>query len=128
HVFDTHHRENIVQLYVQALGTTVEDAAHMKLLQQILQKKLTDAQRIDAQSVDFTDAFPLALHELEGMVFVMQSAAIDEQQLLQKIDGFLDQQREQLTENLTENKQILIQAVNEKAVSLSLQADRYWES
>lgn len=133
HVFDELQKESVVQLYVQALGTTVEDAAHMKLVQQILQKKFTGASSIEAlsveeQAVDFTRAFPLAFHELEGMVFVIQSATIDEQQLLQKIDEFLDQQRESLTENLAENKQILVQMLNEKAASLSLQADRYWDS
>lgn len=125
---NVNHRGNIVQLYVQAPGVAVEEVAHMKLLQQILKKQFADIQDVDAQSVDFTNAVPLAFYELEGMVFTLQSAAINEHQLLQKIDEFLNQQRESLTENLAENKQILTRALNEKAVSLSLQADRYWQS
>src|SRR5690606_16519297 len=87
-----------------------------------------EAPSAEEQAGDFTSVFPLAVQELEGIVFVIQSAAFDEQQLLQKIDEFLDQQSESLTENLAEDKQILVQMLDEKAASLSLQADRYWDS
>src|SRR5690606_38746544 len=111
HVFDVHQKDSVVQLDIQAPVVTVEDAAHMRLLQQILQKKFIDLSSVDLLSVDpssvdpssisaaspevpsvevpsaeeqagdFTSVFPLAFHELEGIVFVIQSAAFDEQQL-----------------------------------------------
>lgn len=120
--------DNIVLLYLQGLTDDPEDAAHMQLLRQILQPLFFDQLRTEKQLGYVVNIFPLALRALEGSVFVVQSPATEEAQLVREIDQFLEQQESLLTRKLAENQLALVRRLREPARSLAEQADRFWES
>src|SRR5690606_36284409 len=79
------HDDHIVLLYIQGLTGDPQDAAHMQLLRQILQPRFFDQLRTEKQLGYVVSVFPLALRALEGSVFVVQSPATEEAQLVREI-------------------------------------------
>src|SRR5690606_2233684 len=71
---------------------------------------------------------PLALRTLEGSVFMVQSPATDELQLVGEIDQFLLNQQSIIGENLQEHQQALVHRLLQPSRSLAEQAERFWES
>jgi insulysin len=122
------HNDNIVQLYVQGIQPLVADAAHMKLLQQILQPAFFDRLRTEKQLGYIVSVFPMPIRNLEGSVFVVQSPSTDEAKIIEEIDVFLDSFSESLSNHLAENKLALVRQLNEPARTLAEQADYYWDS
>lgn len=122
------HNDRVVQLYIQSLQPSIVDTAHMKLLQQMLQPAFFDRLRTEKQLGYIVSVFPMPIRNLEGMVFVVQSPAADEAQIVQEIDSFLTDYAKALGKNLAENKQSLVRDLKKPARTLTEQADIYWES
>ncbi len=122
------HSDRIAVLYLQALGTSDRDQAHMQLLRQMLRPLFFDQLRTEKQLGYVVAAIPMALRQLEGIAFVVQSPATPESRLLSEIDGFMADQLPHLTDNLAENRAALIRQLEEPPRSLAEQADRLWGS
>ena len=100
----------------------------MKLLQQMLQPAFFDSLRTEKQLGYIVSVFPMPIRDLEGTVFVVQSPATDEAQIVQEIDGFLTDYAKVLGKHLAENKQSLVRELKKPARTLTEQAAIYWES
>lgn len=122
------HNDHVVQLYVQSFQPSINDTAHMKLLQQILQPAFFASLRTEKQLGYIVSVFSMPIRDLEGTVFVVQSPSADEAQIVKEIDEFLTGYADVLTKNLAENKQSLMRELTKPARNLAEQADFYWES
>lgn len=122
------HHDQIAVLYLQALGDSPSDAAHMRLLRQILQPRFFDQLRTEKQLGYVVGALPLALRQLEGIAFVVQSPTTDEANLMKEIAQFMQDQQESLADKLVENRTALMRELEEPARSLEDQASRYRDS
>lgn len=128
YTYPLEHSDKIVILYVQGIDDSVQDAAHMQLLRQVLQPIFFDRLRTEQQLGYVVSMIPLALRKLEGSVFVVQSPTESEAQLMQEIAFFLAQTRPQLMEDFIVNQQSLVRRLEEPARSMAEQAERWWES
>lgn len=119
------HHDHIAVLYLQALGNSPSDAAHMRLLRQILQPRFFDQLRTEKQLGYVVGALPVTLRQLEGIAFVVQSPSVDELSLIEEMSSFMQAQQSDLTARLAENRAALIRELEEPARSLEDQASRY---
>lgn len=118
--------DNIALLYTQALGDTVYDAAHMQVLRQILQPAFFDQLRTEKQLGYVVSVVPVPMRTLEGSVFVVQSPATSENELMSEVGRFLVSNKTSIAARLSENREAISRRLREPSRSLAEQADRFW--
>ena len=122
------HKDHAVVLYVQAQSPAVEDAAHMMLLGQILQPDFYNQLRTEKQLGYIVELLPLSLKNVESSVFVVQCPTVSGEEIVAQINTFLANASLNLTANFTNNKSALLSRLREVPVSLTEQAEKYWQS
>ncbi|MDZ4263653.1 MAG: insulinase family protein, partial [Pseudomonadota bacterium] len=120
------HGDNIVELLIQSPSTSTDDTAHMMLVRQLLQPAFYNQLRTEKQLGYVVAAMAAPLLNLENSLLVVQSPSVTEENIIQEVDLFLDEQQVQLGENFTINQRSLIKKLREPARSLKEQGDRYW--
>ncbi|MDO8342824.1 MAG: insulinase family protein [Cellvibrio sp.] len=120
------HGDNIVELLIQSPSTSIDDTAHMMLVRQLLQPAFYNELRTEKQLGYVVAAIAAPLLNLENSLLVVQSPSVTEENIIQEIDLFLDDQQMQLGENFTINQRSLIKKLREPARSLKEQGERYW--
>jgi insulysin len=122
------HGDSIVELLIQSPSLSLDDAAHMMLVRQFLQPAFYNHLRTEKQLGYVVAVIPASLLNLEASLLVVQSPGSSEENIIQEIDSFLDEQAALLTENFIVNQQSLIRKLREPARSLREQGERYWNS
>lgn len=122
------HNDYIVELFIQSPSASVEDAAHMQLIQQILEPAFYRELRTEQQLGHIVAAVSTPLMRLQNSLFVVQSSSVSEEQLVQAIDLFLQSQSSLIEKNFSLNKQLLIKKLQKPSLSLGEQVDSYWSS
>ena len=128
YIYPLDHNDRAVELYIQALAPNVDDIAHMKLLTQILEPEFYNQLRTEKQLGYVVAASSLPIRNVEGCFFVVQSPSASASVIAEEINNFLNNVVAKLTENFSENKAALIAELQEPPLSLSEQAEIYWES
>lgn len=120
------HADSIVELLIQSPSTSINDTAHMMLVRQLLQPAFYNQLRTEKQLGYVVATIAAPLLNLENSLLVVQSPSVTEENIIQEIDLFLDEQQTQLGENFTINQRSLIKKLSEPARSLKEQGERYW--
>lgn len=122
------HHDHAVELYVQALSPALDDAAHMLLLNQILQAPFYNQLRTEKQLGYVVAVSPMAFKNIEGSLFVIQSPGVSADTLIAEINNFLAAAPDYIADNFNDNKNALLAQLREPAVSLTQQAEKFWQS
>lgn len=120
------HSDKIVELFIQGPSTSVEDAAHMMLIRQLLQPAFYHQLRTEKQLGYIVGTLAASSLNLENSLLVVQSPTTSEADIIAHIDSFLDEQAGVLADNFSLNQQSLIKKLQEPARSLKEQSERYW--
>ncbi len=126
YIYPLDHHDRAVELYVQALGPYIDDAAHMQLLTQILEPKFFNLLRTEKQLGYVVSVFPMPIRNIEASLFVIQSPTASATTLVDEINNFLAGAN--LTESFAENKAALLAQLREPPLSLTEQSDKFWQS
>ncbi|HOY22119.1 MAG TPA: insulinase family protein [Cellvibrio sp.] len=126
YIYPLEHRDRAVELYVQALGSYIEDAAHMKLLTKVLEPQFFNLLRTEKQLGYVVSVFPMPIRNIEASLFVVQSPNASATMLVDEINSFL--LNANLIESFAENKAALLTQLREPSLSLSEQSDKFWQS
>ncbi len=126
YIYPLEHHDHAVELYVQALGPYIDDAAHMQLLSQMLEPQFFNLLRTEKQLGYVVSIFPMPIRNVEGSLFVIQSPTATATTLVDEINNFLVSAN--LVENFAENKAALLAQLREPPLSLTEQSDRFWQS
>ncbi|WP_111640344.1 insulinase family protein [Marinimicrobium alkaliphilum] len=122
------HPDHVALLYIQGLGNSLRDTAHMRLLQQIVQPAFYNELRTEKQLGYVVALWNMPLRDLQGKMFVIQSPDTPEAELIEEIEAFLKSQREHVLAGLVLNQQAMVRDLREPAQSLAEQSGRYWDS
>ncbi|MDR7089885.1 insulinase family protein [Cellvibrio fibrivorans] len=128
YAYPVEHADNVVELLIQNPSTSIDDAAHMMLVRQLLQPEFYNQLRTEKQLGYVVAAIAAPLLNLENSLLVVQSPSVREEKIIEEIDLFLDEQQVQIGENFTINQQSLIKKLREPARSLKEQGERYWSA
>ena len=128
YVYPLEHNDHTLELYVQALAPNADDAAHMKLLTQILAPEFYNQLRTEKQLGYVVAASSFPIRNVEGSFFVVQSPNVSANVIAEEINNFLTGASEKLTQNFNENKAALLAELKEPPLSLAVQSELYWES
>lgn len=128
HTYSFDHQDKLLALYLQAPSASVDAAASMLLLRQILQPAFFQQLRTEQQSGYLVSILPLPLLQLEGSLFLIQSPDLQEAELQHRIDKFLDEQIPLIKRSFTEYQSSLITSLQQPARSIAEQNNRYWNS
>lgn len=128
YAYNLEHGDNVVELLIQSPSTSIGDSAHMMLVRQLLQPAFYNQLRTEKQLGYVVAAIATPLLNLENSLLVVQSPNFTEEDIIQEIDLFLDDQQTQLDENFTINQRSLIKKLREPARSLKEQGERYWSA
>lgn len=126
YIYPLEHHDRAVELYVQALGPYIDDAAHIQLLTQILEPQFFNLLRTEKQLGYVVSVFPMPIRHIEASLFVVQSPTATATTLVDEINNFLAGAN--LTENFVENKAALLAQLREPPLSLAEQSDKFWQS
>ncbi|GGY66057.1 peptidase M16 [Cellvibrio zantedeschiae] len=128
YIYPLEHNDHAVELYVQALAPYIDDAAHMKLLTQILEPRFFNQLRTEKQLGYVVSVFPMPIRNVEGSFFVVQSPNVCATALVDEVNNFLSANAASLTEGFAENKAALLSELREPALSLNEQSEKFWQS
>jgi insulysin len=128
YIYPLEHNDHVVELYIQALAPYVDDAAHMQLLTQIVAPRFFNQLRTEKQLGYVVSVFPMPVRNVEGSFFVVQSPNVNATILVEEMSNFLLSASANLTENFAENKAALLAELREPTLSLSEQAEKFWQS
>ncbi|MET0356455.1 MAG: insulinase family protein [Cellvibrio sp.] len=128
YIYPLEHNDQVVELYIQALASNMDDAAHMKLLTQILEPEFYNQLRTEKQLGYVVSVSSLPIRNIEGSFFIVQSPSVSATLIAEEINNFLIGANASLTENFTDNKAALLSELREPPLSLAEQSERYWES
>ena len=120
--------DKTVELLIQSPSISIEDAAHMMLVRQILQPEFYNQLRTEKQLGYVVAVVAAPLLNLENSLFVVQSPDATEESIIAEIDVFLDEQVGRIKEDFLINQQSLIKKLREPARSLKEQGERYWDA
>lgn len=126
YIYPLEHNDRAVELYVQALGPYIEDAAHMQLLTHILQPQFFNLLRTEKQLGYVVSVFSMPIRNIEASLFVVQSPSASASVLVDEMNNFLVGVN--LADNFAEHKAALLAQLREAPVSLSEQSNRFWQS
>lgn len=126
YIYPLEHHDRAVELYVQALGPYIDDAAHMQLLTQMLEPQFFNLLRTEKQLGYVVSVFPMPIRNIEASLFVVQSPTATATTLVDEINNFLTGAN--LAENFAENKAALLAQLREPPLSLTEQSDKFWQS
>lgn len=126
YIYPLEHHDRAVELYVQALGPYIDDAAHMQLLTQMLEPQFFNQLRTEKQLGYVVSVFPMPIRNVEASLFVVQSPTATATMLVDEINNFLAGVN--LAESFAENKAALLAQLREPPLSLAEQSDKFWQS
>jgi len=126
YIYPLEHKDRAVELYVQALGPYVDDAAHMQLLTQIIAPQFFNVLRTEKQLGYAVSVFSMPIRNIEASLFMVQSPTANAATLVDEIHNFL--MGAKLTESFAENKAVLLAKLRELPLSLTEQSDTFWQS
>jgi len=122
------HADHAVELLIQSPSTSIDDAAHMMLVRQLLQPAFYNQLRTEKQMGYVVAAIAAPVLNLENSLLVVQSPSVAEENIIQEIDLFLNERQLDITENFVINQRSLIKKLREPARSLKEQGERYWSA
>lgn len=128
YIYPLEQNDRAVELYVQALAPSFDDAAHMQLLTQILAPRFFNQLRTEKQLGYVVSVFPMPIKNVEGSFFVVQSPNVNASTLVDEMSNFLSAAGATLTENFAENKAALLAELREPSLSLNEQSEKFWQS
>ncbi len=122
------HQDAAVTLYLQGRDDSVEDMAHMMVLQQVLKAPFFHELRTEKQLgyVVFVTGMPFK--EVPGTALVVQSPVASVQRLINEINGFAKRFGKELPTDLTQHKQAVMANLKEQPKNQFEQAQRYWDN
>lgn len=123
----TDHQDTAVTLYAQGKTDSLDDMAHMLLLQQTLRSPFFHVLRTEKQLGYIVFATSMSFKDVPGIVLVVQSPVASQAQIRNEINTFIRSQFEQLPESLAQQKQAVISRLTEQPKNLHEQAERYWD-
>lgn len=126
YTYPLEHNDRAVELYVQALGLYIDDAANMKLLTQMLAPQFFNQLRTEKQLGYVVSVFPMPIRNIEASLFVVQSPNVSAAVLVDEINNFLVGAN--LSEGFVENKAALLSQLREAPLSLTEQSEKFWQS
>ena len=126
YIYPLDHKDRAVELYVQALGPYIDDAAHMQLLTQILEPQFFNSMRTEKQLGYVVSVFPMPIRNIEASLFVIQSPTASATILVDEINNFLVNAN--LSVSFADNKAALLAQLREPPLSLTEQSDKFWQS
>lgn len=129
-IYENHldHKDKAVALYVQALGASVEDAAYIGLINQIIHPLFFNELRTDKQLGYVVDVSPMSFKTVESSLLVVQSPHFTGAAIYDEIEQFLLHASEKLLEQFAENKNAYMMSLREQPISLSEQSEKYWDA
>lgn len=122
------HDDQVVMLYLQGLSTSPQDAAHMRLLRQILRPAFFHELRTERQLGYVATLFALPLRDQEGTALVVQTPSASVERVWQEMEAFLADGEQYLDENLEDQRSALVRELRKPAKTLQEQSERYWDS
>lgn len=128
YIYPLEHHDHAVELYVQAMSPSIDDAAHMLLLSQILQSPFYNQLRTEKQLGYIVAVYPMPFKTIEASLFVVQSPNVGAENIAVEMNAFLSSMTEKIGDNFVENKNAVLAQLREPAVSLSEQSDKFWQS
>jgi insulysin len=128
YVHPIEHEDGVVELLIQSPSVSIQDAAHMLLVQQLLQPAFYHQMRTEKQLGYVVVVVSVPLLDLENSLLIVQSPAVPENQIAIEMDGFLAGFSAQIQDDFLINQQSLIKKLREPARSLKEQGERYWSS
>jgi insulysin len=124
-----------VGLLIQGASPSLQDSAHMLLLQDFFQSPFFREYTQEKFGSVNLQAIPARLRPTEHTFFIVHSKLVETEQLMSLIDELMQEQYSLLQQQLTTNPQFLINLQQKMiknlgmpAASLKEQADRYWQS
>lgn len=128
YVYPLEHNDRAVELYVQGLGATIDDTAHMKLLTQILEPRFFNQLRTEKQLGYVVSVYSMPIRNVEGSFFVVQSPTTNATILIDEMVNFLSGNLANIAEDFADNKSALLAILREPALSLNEQSEKFWQS
>lgn len=122
------HTDHTVGLFIQSPSVAIDDAAHMMFARQLLQPAFYNQLRVEKQMGYVVALIAAPLLDLENSLLVVQSPNVAEENIIQEIDRFLNEEQIDIGENFSINQLSLIKKLREPARSLKEQGERYWSA
>lgn len=121
------HNDNAAALYVQGLGDSLKDEAHMRLIRQILESSYYSQLRTEQQLGYIVFLTNVSFKDVPGSLFMVQSPNTSIEKIKAATEQFILQSVESIPDDLTPYQRSVATKLLEKSQSLSEEAGLHWK-